>query len=52
MQDYPGYNPYDMAYARGVNQKTAIRELEGKVFPKAVYSMPAQNFEEDQYAYQ
>lgn len=49
MQDYHGYNPYDMVYARGINQKSAIRELEGKVFPKAAYSMPIQNYDDEQY---
>jgi hypothetical protein len=31
--DYPQYEPYDMAYAKGVNQKRAILDLEGRVMP-------------------
>jgi hypothetical protein len=38
MQDYPHYNHYDMVYARGVNQKASLRELEGKVLPRAAYA--------------
>ena len=36
--DYPAYSPYDMTYAKGVNQKNAIMDLEGKVLPRGAFT--------------